>query len=51
MRFLASPIKTTCTHILALLPEKAEDVVAKDEQQLGTGEPPRTTAEKILHSS
>lgn len=32
MSFLASPIKTTCTHILALLPEKAEVVVAKDEK-------------------
>lgn len=26
-----------CTHILALLPEKANGVVAKDEQKLGAG--------------
>lgn len=28
-----------CTHILALLPEKANGVVAKDEQKLGAGHP------------
>lgn len=38
MSFLASPINTTRTHILALLPEKADVVVAMDEKWLGISE-------------
>lgn len=38
MSFLASPVKTTCTHILALLPEKVDVVVAMDEKWLGISE-------------